>query len=91
MISRYAGSCLGLFAFTVACASGLVAGNQFSTVLSRALLAMFLFFVIGSLLGYSAQKVVNEQVAAKEKEIEAAGAGGPISDASALEEETENL
>jgi hypothetical protein len=52
---------------------------------------MFLFFVIGSLLGYSAQKVVNEQVAAKEKEIEAAGAGGPISDASALEEETENL
>lgn len=89
MISRYAGSCLGLFAFTVACASGMFAGNQFSTVISRALLAMVLFFIFGSFLGMSAQKVVNEQVAAKEKELETAGAGGPNSDPSVVKEEAE--
>lgn len=60
MIPRFASAGLGLFAFAVATLSGLFAGNPVDTILSRSILALFLFCFIGFLLGTVTQMVVSE-------------------------------
>lgn len=64
MIARYAGATLGLFAFFVVCAAGVFTGNPVGLTMSRAILALFLFCVLGFVLGYAAQLVVAEHEAA---------------------------
>jgi len=69
MIARYAGSVLGLFAFSVTVFAGLVVRNPIAITLERAVFALFLFCMIGFVLGSVAQMVVREFERKREAEI----------------------
>lgn len=69
MVARYAGASLALFAFAVAVIAGLSVGNPPVTVLSRGILALFVFFFIGLALGGAAQLVLREYRMRRETEI----------------------
>lgn len=60
MVARFTGASLGLFAFAVTTVAGLFVRNPVEVVLSRSILALFVFCFIGFLLGYVAQLVVTE-------------------------------
>ena len=70
MVPRFAGAGLGFFAFTVAVVAGLFAGNPPTTVLSRGILSLFLFFIIGLVIGQAAQSIILEHQEARNSEIE---------------------
>lgn len=65
---RLTGACCGLLAFSIAIARGLSVQNAATTILGRAIFAMVLFFALGSILGWVAQRVVQEHVSLKEEE-----------------------
>ena len=69
MIAQYAGAFLGLLAFTVATLAGLIARNSVVVTLTRSVLALFLFCILGFVLGYLAQLVVNERQKQRETEL----------------------
>ncbi len=69
MIARYAGSVLGLLAFSVTVFVGLLVQNPIAITLERAVFALFLFFMIGFVLGSVAQMVVREFERKREAEI----------------------
>lgn len=60
MIARYAGATLGLFAFSIVIIAGLFTHNPMTVTLSRSIFALFLFFLIGFVLGSVVQMVINE-------------------------------
>lgn len=69
MIARYAGSVLGLFAFSVTVVAGLVVQNPIAITLERGVFALFLFCMLGFILGSVAQMVVREFERSREAEI----------------------
>lgn len=60
MVARYSAVSLGLLAFAVTAVAGLFARNPVELTLSRCVFALFLFYVIGLLLGSVADRVVAE-------------------------------
>jgi hypothetical protein len=60
LVARYTGASLGLLAFAVAITGGLLAQNPVTVTLSRGILALFLFFLLGIALGTAAQYVLSE-------------------------------
>ena len=74
MIRRVAGS-LGLLAFAVCVVAGMNAGNSTATVLSNALAALGVTFVVGLAVGAMAQRMLDENVAALAAKAAAAGDG----------------
>ena len=70
MIARYTGASLGLLAFAVATISGLLVQNPVSMILSRGIFALFVFFIIGMVLGHAAQMVITEYESGQQSEIE---------------------
>jgi Ni/Fe-hydrogenase subunit HybB-like protein len=77
MMPRVAGACLGLLAFTIALVGGLVSQNPATVVLSRGILALFLFFFIGFALGAVAQRVVAEYERQRKEELNSREAADP--------------
>ncbi len=71
MVARFSGASLALLAFAIVAAAGLLNQNPLTVTLSRAVLALFLFFAIGWVLGYVAQLVVSEHERKRETEIRA--------------------
>ncbi len=71
MIARFAGAGLGLLAFAVTTTAGLIAHVPADVTLSRSILALFLFCVIGLLLGGVAQCVIDEHRKGEESRIHA--------------------
>ena len=69
MLARYAGASLGLLAFTIVVTVGLIARNQVPITLSRSIFALFLFCLIGLVLGRVAQAVVAEHEHKRDTEI----------------------
>ena len=63
MIVRYCGAMMGLSAFGVATLAGVAVHNPPRLVLSRALWALVVFCMIGLLVGWAAQVVVNDYAA----------------------------
>lgn len=82
MVARYAGASLGLFAFAIAVFGGMAARNPFAVTLSRGILALFVFCLIGLVLGHMAQRVVTEHAQTREAELRARFA--PETDAAVL-------
>jgi hypothetical protein len=83
MVRRVAGT-LALLAFAVCLVAGMNAGNSTATVLSNALLAMAMTFAVGLVVGAMAQKMLDENVAARALKVDsskaapaAAGVGIP--------------
>ena len=69
MVARYAGASLGLLAFLIVVTAGLIAQNPVTVTLSRSIFALFLFCLIGLVLGRIAQMVVAEHEQKRETEI----------------------
>lgn len=69
MVARYTGASLGLLAFTIAAVGGLYAQNPPFVILSRSILALFLFCLLGLLLGTAAQMVIDEHARKSEQRI----------------------
>lgn len=69
MIARAAASSLGLLAFSVTTLAGVMIANPATLILSRSILALFVFSGIGYVLGRAAQIVVNEQGQHREARI----------------------
>lgn len=69
MIARFAGASLGLLAFTIAVLGGLYAHNPITVTLSRSILALILFCVLGMSLGTAVQMVITEYEKRREEEI----------------------
>ena len=61
---RRVAAIMALVAFAVCILVGLQAENPFATIVSRALVAMAVTFVVGLVVGTMAQKMVDENVAA---------------------------
>ncbi len=69
MVTRFVGAALGLFAFSVSVLAGLYAQNPVRVVLSRSILALFVFFLIGVVVGHLAQRVIADHFNAREAEV----------------------
>ena len=69
MVARYTGASLGLLAFAIAAIGGLYAQNPPFIILSRSILALFLFCLLGLLLGTAAQMVIDEHTHRGEQRI----------------------
>ncbi len=66
MASRIAAT-LALLAFALCLLMGMQAGNEFVTVVQRALGALVATFVVGLVIGTMAQKMLNENAKMAEK------------------------
>ncbi len=64
---------LALLVFAICLIAGLESGNSMSTILSRALVAMLGTLVISLIVGTMAEKMVQENVARREKELRQTG------------------
>ncbi|MCH7808277.1 MAG: hypothetical protein IIB60_03550 [Planctomycetes bacterium] len=69
MVARFVGAGLGLLAFTITVIAGLIVQNPVDVTLSRSILALFLFCMIGLALGTVAEMVVAEHERKRESEI----------------------
>ncbi len=69
MVARVTSAGLGLLAFAVAAVAGLLARNPVEVTLSRCILALVLFSVVGWVLGSAAQWVIDEHERKRENEI----------------------
>jgi hypothetical protein len=77
---RVAGASLGLLAFSVVLIGGLISQNPATVTLSRGILALFLFFLIGLALGMAAQHVIAEYERQRKDELHVAGPDGAEGD-----------
>ena len=71
MVRRIAAT-MALIAFALCLVMGIVAENDFSTTVSRALKAMFVTLFVGLIVGSMAQRMLDENLSAlaKKKEFE---------------------
>lgn len=69
MVARFVGASLGLLAFTITIIAGLLVHNPVTVILSRSILALFVFCIIGLVLGGAAQLVIREHERTRESEI----------------------
>ena len=60
MLARFAGATLGLLAFCITAVAGLWVHNPVAVTLSRSILALFVFCIIGLVLGSAVELVVRE-------------------------------
>ncbi len=69
MVARFAGVGLGFLAFSITAFAGLFVQNPVTVTLSRSILALFVFTIIGLALGTAAELVVHEYEKSRESEI----------------------
>ena len=69
MVARFTGVSLGLLAFAITVTAGLLVRNPVEVILSRSIFALFVFCIIGLLLGGAAQMVIAEHDKDRESEI----------------------
>ncbi|MHC4698565.1 MAG: hypothetical protein ACYTFA_17680 [Planctomycetota bacterium] len=69
MVARFAGAGLGFLAFSITAFAGLFVQNPVVVTLSRSILALFVFTIIGLALGRAAELVVHEYEKNRESEI----------------------
>lgn len=66
---RSCGAALGFFAFSVTIVLGMTAGNPVSEILIRAIQALFLFFLLGLMVGWVAYRVIDEHAIRRHREL----------------------
>ncbi|MFQ5414074.1 MAG: hypothetical protein ACE5E6_06405 [Phycisphaerae bacterium] len=71
MVARHTGASLGLLAFTITAVVGLIVGNPVTATLSRSILALFVFCLIGSVVGAAARLAVTEHAKQRREDIHA--------------------
>lgn len=67
MVTRILGSGLALLAFAIATLAGLAVHNPLDVVLSRALLALVVFFAVGAGLGWVIQRIIVEYLSDRQR------------------------
>lgn len=71
MLSKVMAGCLALAAFAVAVLAGLAAGNAAEMVLVRALMAMFLCYPVGFIIGMVCERIIASHVEERSEEMRA--------------------
>ncbi len=61
--AKVAAGCLGLSAFAIALIVGLVSGGAAADVLERAVISMFVCFLVGYVIGLVGERAVNDAAA----------------------------
>ncbi|MFA5865105.1 MAG: hypothetical protein WC975_10520 [Phycisphaerae bacterium] len=69
MLIKLISGSLALLAFSAAIFAGLWAGNDLSTILLRAWWALILFLILGVMIGWIAQTVIDEHMEKAANEI----------------------
>ena len=69
MVARFSAASLGLLAFCVSLLAGLYVQNPVTVTLSRSIFALFVFCIIGLVLGGAAQMVITEHERNRESAI----------------------
>jgi hypothetical protein len=69
-MQRRIGAALGFLAFTVAAVSGAMVGNPTVSVLKRAIVALFAFYLLGRALGWLAEQVLAEREETLSRELD---------------------
>ena len=69
MVARFASAGLGLLAFAVTITAGLLTHNPVTVTLSRSILALFVFCIVGFVLGGAASWVIAEHEEERKAEI----------------------
>ena len=69
-MSRRIAVTFSLIAFALCVCQGIAADNTFTTVVSKALVAMVVTLVVGLVIGAMAQKMLDENMALEEKKLE---------------------
>ncbi len=87
-MSRVLSAQLGLLAFSAAIVAGILTGNTFTTIVTRAIVALFVAAVAGNLAGWVSRLVLRDHLLRRKLKIdrehhEKRGAGGPESPAQA--------
>lgn len=80
-MSRVLSAQLGLLAFSAAIVAGVLTGNTFNTIVTRAIVALFVAAVLGSLAGWVSRLVLRDHLLGRKLKIdrehhEKRGAGG---------------
>ena len=70
MTTKICGAGLGFLAFAVSLVIGLWTENPFITIVSRSLIVMGLFYILGCCLAGIGQKVINENVENEKQRIQ---------------------
>jgi len=68
-VARRLAGCCALVVFAFCLIQGLQAHNSFSTTVTRALIAMAGTFAVGLLIGWIAQKMLDENLKAEEEKL----------------------
>ena len=90
MFGKVVGGIMGTVAFSVACIVGLLAGNDATTVLSRGLMAMLIFFAVGFVIGLMARRMIDEhmnRIIDADREEQTAPAVDPADETAPVNEE----
>jgi uncharacterized membrane protein len=69
-MTRRIAATMALIAFALCLVMGIVAENDIATTLSRALMAMFVVFLVGLIIGSMAQRMLDENLSDQEKKVE---------------------
>ncbi len=78
MVPRFAGASLGLLAFAITIVAGLYVQNPATVILSRSIFALFVFFVVGFVVGAAAQMVLSDRHRQREAELQERYKNDPV-------------
>ena len=88
MVARFAGASLGLLAFATTAVAGLYVGNPPTVTLSRSILALFAFCLIGLLLGKPRKRWLPNTSVIEDRKSSVVYASNPLGWPRALMKET---
>jgi hypothetical protein len=69
-MARILAAQLGLLAFSVAIIAGLLAGNSFNTIVTRAIVALFVAALAGQLAGWAGRLVLRDHLLQRKLKID---------------------
>jgi NhaP-type Na+/H+ or K+/H+ antiporter len=79
-VARRLAGCCALVVFAFCLIQGLAAHNSFSTTVMRALLAMLGTFVLGLIIGWVAERMLDENLKAEETKLAKKQSEGVVDD-----------
>ena len=79
-MARRLAACCALVVFAFCLIQGLQAHNSFSTTVQRALFAMFGTFVVGLIIGWVAERMLDENLKAEEAKLAKKQSEGVVDD-----------
>lgn len=84
MLSKKLAACCGLLAFALAIVQGVRVDNPATTIITRAIIGMFIFTALGSMLGWIANVILDEYIRPRSQDFITELDGGSQDDSSTV-------